>query len=1013
MGIIQIKELLPSDPLSQLVEKVNFNFDQLVLAGGGPPGVAGSTGVSGGPGPQGKRGSYWLIGPTAGPTALPNGSPLEAGDQFLEADGDVQTYFDILGSTGWTYSGVNIMGPSGSTGLTGGGFEWQYYPGYTGGVQDAQTFGPTTGNSTTAISPNVDFLVPVRADKNALFVGDRVWAYEWLRDFNTYPIGTNQNLVPKVTVVQDEVNYQGVNGLMFGAMGLTSGATLPGIGVTATVTSAYDFVAMGFKREPSATEYHRFRINSFRMPFLLQVGGDDPGYASADLEMSSRELRAGNYDLSRYVNSLQSPVSVAPFVSAGTTQSHIEIVAKPDQFRFYSPTAGATTSGTAGYVALQSAAGSLLGSALGQVDHGFGSVIVGPTFSSSGTYVPFAFAHPSALVISRPVVTVSGNVDSSLKFYSPATLTGGPNDFVGKVVASYASVPGGDGAGPKPRLQLSASRLGINSKFDANTEFMVPRFPLHVSQAYTNLSLSGASGASGPWVGQHWDRSVDRWLAGFDSYNSASDLFGAYQPQNFQGKGIGIGYTPLDNLYFGSRELVLQTYYTGSTGSFDSSSSGAWMPLPRYDKSNPTLALQVGPEETAGNISVGFVAPYQVGGTALALRSKLSVAGSVRVGSTAFFELQHQNSSAKLGPKYGIAVEGSILQGATFYGPTTETPGIGVTAFIGPSYGIFSSDAVIGRRFIGAAVGGSILDPPPTFAVSDVRSGMRGSTYGGEVYIQVGVGNGFLSRTIARHAANGEDNDQFNKPGFQVLAPQSHKPTYLNAQQLADSTVPVAGPTGSGYWSLTTIEVTSSVIKFDGNGWVDTGGSTPSWKQIYENAQGIPPSTNVYMVELDAGAYDGQMVELVFTGWSSSSLSPFLQADIVFRNDARYAYPFLQRNPRMLLQREFNGGGYASGIVGHGFDGPGNQGFPFPFPHGATNAAGLVSSASLDASRWSADGQFTGIGYRSIKLRWMRSIPESSSYQLSKWRWVEVGRTHTSQDLTLTAGIWTGDPGAA
>jgi hypothetical protein len=44
---ITVKELLLSDSISEVVEKVNFNFDQLILAGGGPPGIQGVQGIAG------------------------------------------------------------------------------------------------------------------------------------------------------------------------------------------------------------------------------------------------------------------------------------------------------------------------------------------------------------------------------------------------------------------------------------------------------------------------------------------------------------------------------------------------------------------------------------------------------------------------------------------------------------------------------------------------------------------------------------------------------------------------------------------------------------------------------------------------------------------------------------------------------------------------------------------------------------------------------------------------------
>ena len=57
MANIVIKELLSSDKVSELVDKINFNFDQLLLNGGGPIGL---TGGPGGIGPIGPRGSVWV-----------------------------------------------------------------------------------------------------------------------------------------------------------------------------------------------------------------------------------------------------------------------------------------------------------------------------------------------------------------------------------------------------------------------------------------------------------------------------------------------------------------------------------------------------------------------------------------------------------------------------------------------------------------------------------------------------------------------------------------------------------------------------------------------------------------------------------------------------------------------------------------------------------------------------------------------------------------------------------------
>ena len=64
-----IKEILSSDTDSQKVEKINYNFDQILANGGGEPGVAGATGPSGAVGATGPVGPVGPVGPQ-GPAGL-------------------------------------------------------------------------------------------------------------------------------------------------------------------------------------------------------------------------------------------------------------------------------------------------------------------------------------------------------------------------------------------------------------------------------------------------------------------------------------------------------------------------------------------------------------------------------------------------------------------------------------------------------------------------------------------------------------------------------------------------------------------------------------------------------------------------------------------------------------------------------------------------------------------------------------------------------------------------------
>jgi microcystin-dependent protein len=167
MPNITIKEILASDKVSELVDKINFNFDQLLLNGGGPLGPVGGQGEIG---PIGPRGTLWFTAADIYTTSLsptwsgteeqvndPNvpgypqykGDPnkylsvglgtfpentyqlgysnkqFRTGDLYLQEgndslnstpsyDGDIWQY-DVDSST-WFFTGVNIRGNAGGTG---------------------------------------------------------------------------------------------------------------------------------------------------------------------------------------------------------------------------------------------------------------------------------------------------------------------------------------------------------------------------------------------------------------------------------------------------------------------------------------------------------------------------------------------------------------------------------------------------------------------------------------------------------------------------------------------------------------------------------------------------------------------------------------------------------------------------------------------------------------------------------------------------------------------------------
>jgi hypothetical protein len=959
---IVIRELLPSDPLSEAVEKINFNFDQLMLAGGGPQGIQGNTGPTGSHGPIGPRGSLWFSHGGTGLTATDEGEDLRHEDQVLLITGDIYSWYELGGSggsTGWTYSGINIMGPTGSDGQTGGAYEWQFFPGSTGNAQDPNAYGPTTGNSSTTQTTNVDFIVPIEPNKNSLFIGSRQWAYDKLASFNTFPDGSSASLTfqgdsPKITIIQKEVNYAGLNGLAFGAVGLTSSASsLPPMGDLTAPVTAFDFVHLGFVREATLPEKQTFLLNSFRMPVRLQIGNDTSNYRRADFTLNSHQATVSNYDVTRFIRSGQTS---APF-GINRQQAFIEIVAKHNQH-------GALLGGTSGYVSIQGHAGSVSGSA----EHPYGFTIIGPTYSNVGSYTAFVAGDPSALIISRQITTY--NSDSSIKFYSPGNGFGlfNNNDFIAKFVG-LATVNG-------KSFQISGRRIGINPKFDTNEARLVPLMPFHVRQKQSNLT--GYFVGSGIVSHPH----ADTWMAGFDSVDGSNGVY----TQQF---GLGIGYTTPGLSFTGERRFpLIQTYM---------SAIGSAVAAP--------LVMQIGQEEDMGNLMLGLSPNPNY----YMPKSKLSVFGSINVGSTAY----HAVTVSKA-PDFGIRSEGPIIVGTLDFAPTTTVIPVssGVTGLIGSTYAFYSTQKVISRNFVATSNNGQVNSSikSAAFATSDLVTGLRGATYAGEAYITVKSGKS-SSDDVIKFSAVSDDANEINAYAVQILKIHAMKPRYLSAYNLTQFTEIIASPTATGNYGLTTIPTNSSVIVLDGGGTHDHDGYYSTWKGHFEAEQGLVANSTYFMVELQDGLYDGQEVEIISNGWGTRGLYGSAQPAFSFKNNARW--PLTTAVPKMILQKEFNGGGQTDAINGYGFDGPLNPGFglPYPFPHGAKVAGPALSNESVDNSKWSQQGQFTVFGSKTIKLRWMRVIPMENTLYLNKYRWVEISRTSNSVDDTITNGAYIGNTG--
>ena len=107
---IQLQDINPSDTIQGMVQKINYNFDQIQANGGGPQGIQGEqgdrgeTGPRGAQGEQGQRGSMWFV-TDGGSYTAPDGYDPTENDICISSEGEISIY----GDNGWQDTGVNIV----------------------------------------------------------------------------------------------------------------------------------------------------------------------------------------------------------------------------------------------------------------------------------------------------------------------------------------------------------------------------------------------------------------------------------------------------------------------------------------------------------------------------------------------------------------------------------------------------------------------------------------------------------------------------------------------------------------------------------------------------------------------------------------------------------------------------------------------------------------------------------------------------------------------------------------
>jgi hypothetical protein len=446
------------------------------------------------------------------------------------------------------------------------------------------------------------------------------------------------------------------------------------------------------------------------------------------------------------------------------------------------------------------------------------------------------------------------------------------------------------------RVAGQGGRIGLgNNALAAFT----PQFPMHTRITWDGRVSGGAIGSS-PTVGDV----NNPWYAGFDYRHKTNPfLLGStsFQPIN----DVGIGFATVAENFNAPSGLTgayipmpwIQTYYVEGYDEVPNDGMAG-----RSQGINaPHLFMQYGPETTSGNIGIGFK-PDTVVSSAFA---KLSIAGSVTIGSTAglyhtFGAVRRPNS---------ILLEGALIQGAVNYINQYDTTIFGSTATANAyanNYTISGNGLIAGRIFLSRGFNGVTF--APDYALPDLKTGMQYDFNTGNEYIgwltsprnlPASVGGPTAPDTattpkkVVKWANRGENgyNNNNDYSSFSVLETFSTKPVTLTTQDLnqriSNTTFGTGGPTL--ICSTWEIPVRSSMIFLD----LSSGRNQlsiylgPSWQGLvnpalfYLNGDSVLAPFNLVPLRsvgftLEDGHYDGQTLNLVVLEVNEKNNGPLL-----------------------------------------------------------------------------------------------------------------------------------------
>jgi len=774
---ITIKEILPSDSMSGVVEKINFNFDQLILAGGGPPGPAGPQGVAGVPGPEGARGDQWFVGPSAfSQTSNHTNDPLKIEDHYLDINGDVFAYYDISGVTGWTFTGINLKGPTGDVGSTGSSNEWQIWPGVNANAISSPGWEPgATQDPNGTVFP--DYMT-TKKGTDLLFLGDVDWGYNKLINYGRSELSNQPNQAPKIALIQNQLSASsyGLNGLAFGAYGATGGQ--PGTGGTyyaggastindaGATTHAKNFGYLGLYQDDlnwmlgNTTYYTKFGIRTHNIPIKIEAGrgGGNSWWSAQPLELLGNVIRISGYEAGNAVPTYRRQILLSAetdISSNGGTVNGKVVEISINSNSFYGGV-NSSVLNKFGYISLQGNISNASSTIPFGKEHQYTSVIIGPTFggsSVSGGRV-LGIDGYQGLAISRKITAntvfpANGKLinpqgqailDTSIALlysdYKDSSDTSTFSARIGQITAvrgladvatsgaiiDNIIIAAGDGPGGLTNANNLTGRIGIQNKYSGLRK---PQMPFHVQMEFLNGDPAGSR--SNAYDGGYTYGNgtlIQGWIAGFDAYTGQK-----------RATGLGIGYkgwqeginAGVPNSFY--TNPVLNTYYrTDNNQSYPSEGAGFGPTYTGYTVgiNNPHLYIQTGGETSSGNVGIGiYPNPNYTPGSntsqMIAAYSKLSVAGSVTIaGQQSGYHLR-----GIFRPENGIVVEGLYIQGATTIQDVYSTiifGGTGIKSSLGGGIVMSLNGAALARNFISR--GADVLTYTPDFSLPDTKTGM-------------------------------------------------------------------------------------------------------------------------------------------------------------------------------------------------------------------------------------------------------------------------------------------------